>query len=222
MRYLWPSGGNVGMDVIAAPNMKGIPRAIVNGARWAGDVGCLAGPEFVKRCDFDKTLRWLSETMFPYRSQCLFITIPDVVGDAATTFTAFSDLRLWFVNWPLAYVAQDGSENLPFPNGCRTVFIGGITEWKMSLAAEQVIQRAIALDKHVHVGRVNNWRRYKHFRGLPHSDEFTCDGTRLRWERDQALADWKDYPTRPYALRLPFPPNTANQTEDKHASHRRD
>ena len=193
MRYLWPAGTDVGLDVLAAPNMRGVPSAIVNGARWAADLGCIDGPEFVKRCDVDQARRWLFETMRPYRRQCLFVTVPDVVGDAAATLKAFSDLWLQFVGWPLAYVAQDGSENYRFPLGARAVFIGGSTEWKMSGSAISVIRRAADGGMHVHIGRVNYWKRYSHFRLLEGSENFTCDGTRLRYERDKAERSWKAY-----------------------------
>ena len=202
MRYLWPAGGDVGMGVLAAPNMLGVPEAIANGAEWAADLGCLEGPDWVKHCDVEKARAWLFETMAKYRCQCLFVTMPDRVGNADGTLAAFHQLRPRFLGWSLAYVAQDGSETLPFPYGAHTIFIGGSTEWKMSDAASSVIQRAVAERKHVHIGRVNNWQRYAHFRGLPNSASFTCDGTRLRWERDKALADWLSYPSRPYTLRL--------------------
>ena len=126
------------MDVIAAPNMRGIPVAIVRGAQWAGDLGCLDGPSFVKRCDIEQSRVWLFETMARYRRQCLFVTMPDVVGDAVATLAAFVRLRPRFLGWPLAYVAQDGSEDLSFPHGARAVFIGGSTEWKLSDAAAAV------------------------------------------------------------------------------------
>lgn len=198
MRYLWPAGGDVGMGVIAAPNMRGIPAAIRNGATWAADLGCLYGPEFVKRYDVKAKL-WL-ETLVPYYTQCLFITVPDIVGDASATLEAYEENAWRFTGFPLAYVAQDGAEDLPIPVSAHTVFIGGSTQWKLSYAAELVIQRTIAENRHVHVGRVNWWRRYAHFRRMPHSDEFTCDGTRNRYERDRALIAW-----RGYQQQLPLP-----------------
>lgn len=193
MKYLWPSGGDDDMDVLAAPNMRGIPAAITRGARWAADMGCIDGPEFVKRCDIEAARAWLFEKMAPYRRTCLFVTVPDVVGDAAATLAAFHDLRSQFLDWPLAYVAQDGAEALSIPDGARAVFIGGSTAWKMSDGARQVIARAVAIGRHVHIGRVNYWKRYQHFRNMEGSDDFTCDGTRLRFERDKALRAWRGY-----------------------------
>jgi len=199
MRYLWPAGGDVGLDALCAPNMRGIPATVKNGRLWAADLGCLAGPQIVKRCNIDAAREWLFEKMAQYRHQCLFVTVPDVVGDASATLAAFVKLRPRFLGWPLAYVAQDGSESLPFPHGARAVFIGGSTAWKMSTAATDVIQRAVDAGKHVHIGRVNYRARYNHFRNMEGSNEFTCDGTRLRFERDRALVAW-----RAYMAQLPF------------------
>lgn len=193
MRYLWPSGGDDGMDVLTSPGMYGVPAAIARGARWAADLGCLDGPEFVKRCDIEAARVWLSEKMRPYYDTCIFVTVPDVVGDAAATLAAFKKLRPQFLGWPLAYVAQDGAETLSIPAGARAVFIGGSTAWKMGDGARQVIAMAVDLGKHVHIGRVNYWKRYQHFRNMGGSNDFTCDGTRLRFERDKALRAWRGY-----------------------------
>lgn len=195
MRYLWPAGGDVGMGVMAAPNMRGIPLAITRGASWAADLGCLDGPPFVKRCDVTNARLWL-ETLSTYHARCLFVTVPDVVGNSIATLAAYDQNIGRFTGWPLAYVAQDGAEDFQIPVSAHTVFIGGSTQWKLSNAAESVIERAIAEGRHIHVGRVNWWKRYAHFRRMPHSDLFTCDGTRNRYERDRALIAWRGYETQ--------------------------
>ena len=193
MKFLWSAGGDVGRDVLAAPNMNGVPEAIKNGARWAADLGCLDGPEFVKRCDIDEARQWLFETMKPYNHQCIFVTVPDIVGDAGETYVTFEGLRMMFWGWPLAYVAQDDAEHLLFPPCCETIFIGGSTEWKLSAGAADVIQRGLAIDKHIHIGRVNWRKRYNHFRVMKGSESFTCDGTRMRYGRDKTLREWPIY-----------------------------
>jgi len=191
MRYLYPSGGELPAGFagyLVSYKTKGIPEAIRNGAAWAGDNCSFSG--------FDALAfsLWL-DLMQPYRATCLFVVVPDVVGNAVET------LKLWGewareINYPLAYVAQDGAENLLIPDNCSAVFIGGSTEWKMSNRAIDVIGRAVGLGKRVHVGRVNYFRRYQHFAGLTGADGFTCDGTRLRFERDKAIAAWSEYHDR--------------------------
>lgn len=194
MKYLWPTGGDCpGYGVLAAPNMRGVPRGIQGGVPWACDSGCIEGPPFVKRANIEKTLAWLFGPMAKHRRRCLFVTIPDVVGDAVATYDAFLRLSPKFLGWPQAYVAQDGAENLPIPRFARVVFIGGTTEWKLGDGALSVIHTAISLDKSVHIGRVNSWKRFRAFGVVVGSDRFTCDGTRLRYERDKATRKWLSY-----------------------------
>jgi hypothetical protein len=85
-----------------------------------------------------------------------------------------------FCGWPLAYVAQDGAENLEFPDiSCwDTLVIDGSWHWKDSDAAESIIQRAQAVGKHIHICDVNFWRQYFRFAKLSGSRMWTCDGTR--------------------------------------------
>ena len=86
------------------------------------------------------------------------------------------------------------------------LFIGGTTAWKVSRAARGLIRRAHALGKHIHIGRINWWRRYEYFRGLEGSDAWTCDGTRTRYEgTGKTMVAWAEYQARGYNLRLPLP-----------------
>ena len=193
MKFLWPSGGKHNFyGTLAAPNMKGIPVEIVNGGLWAADIGCLDGPSYVKRLDWNSLFDWL-QLMRPYVDKCLFIAGGDVVANAFDTYTAYEELGHYFSGFPVAYVAQNGAEDLTIPISCAAVFVGGDTEWKLSSQAVDVIKRAQNLGKHVHIGRVNWYRRYKAFEVLSGSDRFTCDGTRIRYGRDKAVQDWKAY-----------------------------
>jgi len=179
----------------------GVPAGIVAGMEWAADLGVLDGPEIVKRFDSDIAFPWL-DSMLMYRSTCLFIPVPDVYGDAKGTIEAYWRWFQHFTGWPLAFVAQDGQENLDFPDEWQALFIGGTTEWKESPAAIEVIKRGQALGKHIHVGRVNWWRRYALFRQIKGSEEFTCDGTRQRFEGiERTKAAWAEYQRR---LALPL------------------
>ena len=103
--------------------------------------------------------------MQSYRSSCLFVVAPDVVGQAQATLEKYQywGPKLRRDGWPVAFVAQDGQENLPFPASFDALFIGGSTAWKMSEAALMCIKRAQMLGKWVHVGRVNSQLRIAHF-----------------------------------------------------------
>jgi len=124
-----------------------------DGQRWAADNGAFAG--------FDETafLRML-ERLGSRRSTCLFVSCPDVVGDAAATLDLFHEWvpRLW--SWPLALVAQDGLEPDAVPwRVIDALFIGGTTEFKLSPEAAGLIRLAKHRGKWVHMGRVNTIRR---------------------------------------------------------------
>lgn len=109
------------------------------------------------------------------REQCLFVAVPDVVGSARRTLEVFERWQPRLDGWKLALVCQDGQEHLPIPwDDIAAVFIGGSTNWKCSAHAEQIVKAAKALDKWVHVGRVNDPARFKHFEELGAD---SCDGT---------------------------------------------
>lgn len=206
MRALYPGGGDSdGFGIITAPNHRGIPQGITEGLPWAIDPGCLVGPDYVKRVNFNKLPNWLC-VMTPYRASCLWLAVPDVVGNAQATLEAFEEFKDYFPGWPLAYVAQNGAENLPIPDDCACVFIGGDTEWKESYEAVTVILRAQAMGKMIHIGRVNWWARYELFQALPGSETFTFDGNRARYDgREKTLAAWKEYQERSAKRQLALP-----------------
>ncbi len=102
--------------------------------------------------------------------------MPDVVGSMARTLDLFAHRGLFVPgHWKVALVVQDGAEHTQLPwNELDAVFIGGRDPWKDSQATADIIRVAKILDKHVHVGRVNTAKRYKHFRELGAD---TCDGS---------------------------------------------
>lgn len=109
------------------------------------------------------------------REQCLFVAVPDVVGSARRTLEVFERWKPRLDGWKLALVCQDGQEHLPIPwDDIAAVFIGGSTGWKCSAHVEQIVKAAKALEKWVHVGRVNDPSRFKHFEELGAD---SCDGT---------------------------------------------
>ena len=212
MKFLLPVGGQVeGYGFITAPNHKGVPLQIKKGALWAADVGCLQGPSFVKKADLTRVMEWLEEDMKPYKDKCLFVAGLDIVGKSVETLEAYEEFSRYFLtkDWPYAYVAQNGSENLPIPEDCSTVFIGGVLmdryyrqakgydgvlhqmDWKESPEAVTVIKRAQAMGKHIHIGRVNWERKYTLFNLLKGSENFTCDGTRNKHDGvEKTIREW--------------------------------
>jgi len=140
---------------------------------YALDNGCFAaGDSF----DSDHWLRWLNRFL-PQRHKCLFAVAPDVVADAAATIErsrpwlrAIRDMGL-----PAAFVGQDGQEDIEVPwDEFDAWFTGGSTEWKLSEAAYRLASEAKRRGKHLHMGRVNSWIR---FRAAAVSGYDTADGT---------------------------------------------
>jgi hypothetical protein len=127
----------------------------------------------------------LLEREKPRRKLCRFVAVPDVVASARRTLELFD---YWHDHlaayWPLALVAQDGQEDLPIPwKLLKAVFIGGSTGWKLGPHAAAVIKAAVAMDKWVHVGRINSPGRFEYFEELGAD---SIDGTglsRFTWMR---------------------------------------
>lgn len=151
---------------------------VVDGALWAADNACFAG-----RFDADRWLRWLDRQP---RTNCLFAVAPDVVGDAVATWQRSAP---WLpvirdMGYPAALVAQDGIESLHVEwDAFDVLFIGGSTAWKLSQHAFSVAAEARRRGKHVHVGRVNSFTRYRSW--APFAD--SCDGTYLAFGPDKNL-----------------------------------
>ena len=120
-----------------------------------------------------------------HRDRCLWIAVPDVVGNARRTLEIFERLGPELMAWPLALVAQDGLEDLTVPwDHFECLFIGGTTEWKTSQGVLDLLKTARILSKQTHVGRVNTPGRFRHFRDFAD----TCDGSgvsRFDWMLDE-------------------------------------
>lgn len=110
-----------------------------------------------------------------HKERCLFVTVPDIVGSARRTLEVFERWKDRLTGWKLALACQDGQEHLPLPwDDIDAVFIGGSTNWKCGPHAEHIVRAAKALDKWVHIGRLNDVVRYEHFEKMG-ADSF--DGT---------------------------------------------
>lgn len=138
--------------LLTPKNRNGMGALLSTGLRWAADNGCYHG------LDKRRFLRMLGRIQGQPR--LLWCVCPDKVADARAT------LRLWSI-WhdeiegrglPVAYVLQDGQENLPLPRA-DCYFIGGSTAFKLSATAADLASEAKRRGAWLHMGRVNSHRR---------------------------------------------------------------
>lgn len=193
--------------IISTYQHEHVVLGIKQGMTWCAD-NCAFSGSF----DPAKFLAWL-EQVSPYRDTCLFVSVPDIVGNAAGTQRLWLEWQPKLAGWPLAFVCQDGQLPQDIPK-CAAVFIGGTTDWKLSPAALACIYEAQRRRIHVHIGRVNWWKRYAHFRRIPGSDAFTCDGTRQRFDGiERTISAWTQYMNRPLQPELlPSPDSSPPST----------
>lgn len=124
---------------------------------WCADNGC-----FGKGWPGNRSwLDWLGSHASD-AAMCHFATAPDVVADASATMARS---RPWLqvvrsLGYPVAFVAQDGLEDLSTPwDEFDVLFIGGTTEWKLGPAARALTDEAKKRGHRVHMGRVNSYKR---------------------------------------------------------------
>jgi hypothetical protein len=99
-----------------------------------------------------------------HRNRCLFVTVPDVVGSARRTLEVFDHWYPKLHGWPLALACQNGQEQQPIRwDLIACAFIGGDDEFKDGPHAAAIVKAAMAMDKHVHIGRLNGVERAKRF-----------------------------------------------------------
>ena len=116
---------------------------------------------------------------------CLFVTAPDVVGDAKETTARFFQWRdrMDDAGQPIAYVGQDGLREPPW-DLFQAFFVGGTTEWKMGEEAAELGREAKRRGKWLHMGRVNTKRRMRYAQSL---DCDSIDGTNFSMFRQTNL-----------------------------------
>lgn len=142
------------LGLILTPMMGNNPD--LTGTSWAADTGCFSQPE---RHSDEGYLDWLDRKP---RKTCLFATAPDVVADAEATWERSKRMlpQIRELGFNAALVAQNGIEAMSVSwQSFDAVFIGGSTEWKLSLTAWEFCQEARSRGKWVHWGRVNSLRR---------------------------------------------------------------
>lgn len=100
----------------------------------------------------------------------IFVTMPDIVGDAARTIELFDVFKLRTNGLPRALVLQDGIERVRIPwDDLDAVFVGGTDHFKYSREAVNAAKTARMLGKWIHVGRVNTAGRVRNWIGLADS-----------------------------------------------------
>lgn len=156
------------------------------GMKWAGDTGRFNSPH---EYSDEKYLAWLRK-MQPYVDRCLFVTAPDVVGDAAATLLLSLPMlpQIRDLGFPVGFVGQDGltSEMVPWDD-IDAYFVGGTTDWKLSPESFALAAEAKSRGKWVHMGRVNSRKRFL----LANSHGFdSADGTVLRFDPKRPVHAW--------------------------------
>ena len=122
---------------------------------------CLDNAAYSNFCPdaYHRMLKKWAEAPIPVE----WVTVPDAVGNAALTNALFSEWLDCVKAFPIAYVAQDGVEDLELPwDDFRCLFIGGTTDWKLSYCAENVIKEGKRRGKVIHMGRVNSQKRMRY------------------------------------------------------------
>jgi hypothetical protein len=120
-------------------------------ASWAMDNDCFLA---LKRAALTKM--WLANQ--PFAKNCLWATVPDVVGNAGATLRRWEEWSpiVRSFGYKLAYVAQDGIEGTTTPWGdFNCLFLGGTTGFKVGPVAKRFVQEAKHRGKKIHMGRVN-------------------------------------------------------------------
>jgi len=130
--------------------------ALLRPGRWAIDNGAFSGFD---EAAFIRTLERFGEA-----PGCLFVAVPDVIGDAAATRARwpFWARLIQGLRLPRAFVAQDGIAEHQVPwEEMTALFIGGTTDFKTGPVARSLCGIAKARGLWVHWGRVNGRKRYE-------------------------------------------------------------
>lgn len=163
---------------------------------WGADNGRYAAAD---KWDPGDWLEWAA-SMRRWRSTCLFMVAPDVVGDAAATLELSRPYlpTIRQLGFPAAFVAQDGFDpSVVDPDSFDVLFVGGLKDndraWKFAEDGGYAAARwARGHGKRTHMGRVNSFTRFSRCRvSLFNSG----DGTYAQRSPDLLMADiyrWLD------------------------------
>jgi hypothetical protein len=180
IQYAHPSLGRL----VQPRHYSSLPATIERGVPWAADNDCFNGLD-------PRAYHAMLDRLHNVGGRCLFVTVPDVLGDAIQTARLFE--RWWTAparrGLPVALVAQDGLQHLAQWLGTAwpridALFLGGSTDWKLGASARALVREAKQRRLWVHMGRVNSQKR------IGYAAEIGCDsidGTGwMRW-RDTRL-----------------------------------
>jgi hypothetical protein len=151
---------------------------------WALDNGC-----FTESYPGDDAYLGLLDKLAEHRHRCLFVAVPDVVGDAEATLARWRQGmpdRIVAKGYRPALVLQDGMTVADMEDANpAAVFVGGSTGWKLGAEARALCDWAHRRGVFIHVGRVNSFARFAYARDVLHAD--TADGTFLAFGPDTNL-----------------------------------
>lgn len=141
------------------PRMKtSVGLTVDAGLVWGADNDCYSG--------FNETNYRKMLANVRGHAGCVFVTAPDVVGDARATLERFGDWEREIhdvVGQPIGLVAQDGLTPCDVPwDSIEALFIGGTTEWKLGDEARHLASIAKSKGRWVHMGRVNTPSRLEY------------------------------------------------------------
>ncbi len=151
-----------------------------SGRIWAADNSAFGA------WDEGKFVRMITRISKADQRRLLWVAVPDVVGSARETLDRFREWQPYInsMGLPMAFVGQDGlgeiEDQIPW-DMFQGFFVGGSTEWKLSLQAERLCHDAKLRGKAVHVGRVNTRGRIRHCLEI---EADSIDGTGFsRWPK---------------------------------------
>ena len=123
-----------------------------------------------------------------WHKNLLWVTVPDVVGDAKATARRWSEWAPLLSHLPLALCVQDGAGDVGIPwswPNLRALFMAGTTGYKLSNEMADICQEGKKRGLLIHCGRVNSRRRIRYLRGLHFVD--SIDGSGFDTYRDTHL-----------------------------------
>jgi hypothetical protein len=127
----------------------------------------------------------------------LFVTVPDVVGDARATAERWSQWAPLMSHLPLALCVQDGAEDVGIPwswPGLRCLFMAGTDSFKLSKTLADICREGKRRGLHIHGGRVNSCKRIRYMKSLGCVDSVDGSGfdkyrdTHLGWALQEVAA----------------------------------